>query len=76
LRGTVVRRWYDDFYEDVTFVARRDTLYGVAASLSWQPTRNLAVTATVSYESQDSRFFLANFDAFEGSAGLSFRLRF
>lgn len=76
LRGTVVRRWYDDFYEDVTFVARRDTLYGVAAALSWQPTRNLAVTATLSYESQDSRFFLANFDAFEGSAGLSFRLRF
>lgn len=76
LRGTAVRRWYDDFYEDVTFVARRDTVYGVTAALSYEPRPGIAIAATLSYETQDSRFFLANFDAFEGTAGLSFRLRF
>lgn len=76
LRGTVSRRWYDDFYEDVTFVVRRDTIYGVSAALAWQPAANVAVAASLSYESQASRFFLADFDAFEGIAGLSFRLRF
>jgi len=76
LRGSLVRRWYDDFYEDVTFVARRDWLYGVTAALSYQPMPNLVVAATLSYETQDSRFFLAQFDAFEGTAGMSFRLRF
>lgn len=76
LRGSAVRRWYDDFYEDVTFVVRRDMLYGVTAALAWQPSANVVVATTLSYETQNSRFFLAKFDAFESSAGLSLRLRF
>jgi hypothetical protein len=76
VRGTVYRRWYDDFYEDVTFVARRDTNVGIAASLAWRPTDGVAVVATLAWEDQDSRFFLADYQVFEGVAGLSLRLRF
>ena len=76
LRGTVARRWYDDFYEDVTFVARRDTLYGVSGAIAWRPAANLTVAVTASYETQDSRFFLATFDAFEAALALSAFIRF
>lgn len=76
VRGSAARRWYDDFYEDVTFVERRDTLYGVTAALSFRPSDNIAITANLSYERQNSRFFLAAFDALESSAGVSLRVRF
>lgn len=76
LRGTVARRWYDDFYEDVTFVVRRDTLYGVSGAIAYRPATNLTVAVTASYENQDSRFFLATFDDFEAALALSTLLRF
>ncbi len=51
-------------------------LYGVTAAIAYQPTPNISLAATLSYENQNSRFFLAQFDALEGIAGVSFRLRF
>lgn len=76
LRGAASIRWYDDFYEDVTFIARRDELYGVSAAVSWSPARNVSIAATASYEKQDSSFFLAEFDAWDASAGVVVALRF
>lgn len=76
LRGIASIRWYDDFYEDVTFVSRRDKVYGGSASLSWSPSRSLSIAATVGYEKQDSRFFLAEFDAWDASAGVVLAFRF
>jgi hypothetical protein len=76
LRGTVGRRWYDDFYEDVTFVARRDTLFGVSGAIAWRPAANVTMAVTASYENQDSRFFLAEFDALEAALALSAFIRF
>jgi hypothetical protein len=76
VRGTIARRWYDDFYEDVTFVERVDTLYGVAGALVWQFSRDVALAASISYETQESRFFLAEFEALEGTAQIGLRARF
>lgn len=76
LRVTAARRWYDDFYEDVTFVERRDMIYGIAASIAWRPAPFLAVVATISFDNQDSTFFLSNFQAVEGGVGASLHYRF
>jgi hypothetical protein len=75
-RVSVSQRNYDDFYEDVTFVEREDTTAGVSASLVWRPNRSMTLSASVSYEDQDSTFFLSEFDAFDTGVGVSFRHAF
>lgn len=75
-RGVVSRRWYDDFYEDVTFVKRRDTLYGVSATVAWQAANRLSVTATLAYDHQNSSLFLSKFDALETAASVTAIYRF
>ncbi len=75
-RVSVSQRTYDDFYEDVTFVEREDTTAGISASLVWRPSRNMRISASLAYEDQDSSFFLSEFDAFDTSIGVSFRLGF
>lgn len=72
-RISASQRDYDDFYEDVTFVKREDDSAGVSASLVWQPMRNTTLAASISYEKQNSSFYLSEFEAFE--AGLNVALR-
>ena len=75
-RVAVSRRWFDDFYEDVTFVARRDWTYSASASAVWTPVERVSVAASLGYEKQDSSFFLSSYEAFEGSALVSVTARF
>lgn len=75
-RISISQRTYDDFYEDVTFVEREDTTAGVSASVVWRPSRQMALSASIAYEDQDSTFFLSEFDAFDTGIGLSFRHAF
>ncbi len=74
--GRVGRIWFDDFYEDVTFVPRDDWQYGGNVNASWSPLSWFSATAVAGYEKRDSAFFLSNYDGFEAALILSARKRF
>lgn len=76
VRAAVVRRWYDDFYEDVTFVERVDMAYQLGAALAWRPAERVSLAINAGFEKQDSRFFLSDYDAFDAGIGVAFNLRF
>lgn len=65
-------RVYDDFFEDITFVERKDDVIRVSASVSRPLTRGVVGIASVSYVTQDSKFFLSEYDALNG--GISLKL--
>ncbi len=75
-RISASKRDYDDFYEDVTFVKREDDTAGISGSLIWRPLPSTTLAASLSYEKQNSTFYLSEFDAFEGGLNLSFRHTF
>lgn len=68
--------WFDDFYEDVTFVARNDWQYSGDVNARWSPNDWLGVTASLGYQKRDSAFFLSSYDGFEASLVVSARKRF
>jgi len=72
----ISRFWYDDFFEDVTFVERRDWQYSGNVSLNWSPLDWLGASASIGYEKGDSTFFLSNYDGFEAALTVSSRKRF
>lgn len=74
--GRIGRAWFDDFYEDVTFVPRNDWQYGGNVNASWSPLPWLSVTGAVGREKRESAFFLSNYEGFEASLVLSARARF
>jgi hypothetical protein len=76
LRGAVTRRWYDDFYENVTFVKRIDMQYQIGAVIAWRPVKRLTLAINAGYEKQDSRFFLSTYDAFDSAVAISLRFQF
>lgn len=75
-RISASQRDYDDFYEDVTFVKREDDTAGISASLVWRPLRSTTLAASVSYEKQNSSFYLSEFDALEGGLNISLKHTF
>ena len=74
--ASVSRVWFDDFYEDVTFIERNDWQYGADVNASWSPNEWFSVTASVGYQKLDSAFFLSNYDGIEASLALAARKRF
>lgn len=74
--AAVSRVWFDDFYEDVTFVERKDWQYGGNINASWAATQWLSVTASAGYDKRDSAFFLSNYNGFEASLAIAARKRF
>jgi hypothetical protein len=74
--AVVSRFWFDDFYEDVTFVPRRDWQYegGIAVSYALTPRATLAASAR--YVKRDSSFFLSNYAAVDSGVGLALNWRF
>lgn len=72
----VTRTWFDDFFEDVTFVPRRDWQYGVTAVANYQASNNLSLGVSAGYSRRDSSFFISEFDSFDASLFVSARLRF
>ena len=72
----VRKTWYDNFYEDVTFVERRDTQYSGAVSASYRLDRTYVLNATVGYEKRDSTLFLSEYESFEAGLQLSIRASF
>lgn len=72
----VTRTWFDNFFEDVTFVARRDTQYGVSVSSNYQISNNFSLNGNVGYDKRDSSFFISEFDSFDAALFVSARLSF
>lgn len=76
LNAAATRFWFDDFFEDVTFVARNDWQYEGGITASYALGQNLAIAGSVRYVKRDSSFFLSAFDSIDGSAGVSLVRRF
>lgn len=74
--AVAARFWFDDFFEDVTFVARNDWQYegGIAAAYAISP--SFQVVASARYTRRDSSFFLSSFESVEAGAGLAAIWRF
>jgi hypothetical protein len=76
LSGRVTRTWFDDFFEDVTFVERKDWTYGGNANVTYRATSWLTLSAAGGYAKRDSKFFLSSYEGFEAQATISATARF
>lgn len=76
LNGRITRTWFDDFYEDVTFVKRTDWSYGVGATASYRLSDRFNLSASGGYEWRDSTFILSNYESADASVLISFAYRF
>lgn len=76
VNAAATRFWFDDFFEDVTFVARNDWQYEGGIAASYSIAQRLTVTASVRYVKRDSSFFLSTFESVDSSAGVSAIWRF
>lgn len=75
-QARVTRTWFDDFFEDVTFVPRKDWQYGGNVNAVYTPTPWLSAQVSAGYEQRDSGFFLSNYNGFEATFSLTARKRF
>ncbi len=76
LSSRITRTQFDNFFEDVTFVERKDWQYGGRVSATYVHNENLTVSVSTGYEKRDSTFFLSSYDSFESSMLLSAHLTF
>lgn len=74
--GSASRIWFDNFYEDVTFVERNDWQYDASASLSYRLAPNLTLNASVRFTERDSPFFLASYRSIENGLSIGAVWRF
>ena len=72
----VTRTWFDNFFEDVIFVERRDWSYGGGVSANWRENDWLSLSLSAGYDRRDSSFFLTEYESFEGSLLFSAIMRF
>ncbi len=73
---SATRFWYDNFYEDVTFVARRDWQYEAGLLAAVPVGRNVRLAASARFTRRDSSFFLSNYDSLDGGVAFSARWQF
>jgi hypothetical protein len=74
--ANISRIWFDNFFEDVTFVARNDWQYAGGLSLSYRLSDNASLGLSSAYEKRSSTFFLSAYESYDASASLSLRVRF
>lgn len=74
VRGNVAytHRIYDDFFEEVTFVERKDDSVRLGVSVARQINESINASLNFEYTDQRSSFFISEYDAIDG--GLSLRL--
>lgn len=72
----LTRVWYDNFFEDVTFVERKDWQYGGGVNANYSLNDWLSVSANFGYEERDSAFFLSNYNGLSASLAITGRKRF
>lgn len=76
LSGGASRVWFDNFYEDVTFVARRDWQYDVGLTATYRLHPNLLLSGGIRYLKRDSTFDLASYHGVEGVGSVALTWRF
>lgn len=69
-------RVYDNFFEDVTFVERKDDVWRAGLAVSRQITDDVAISASMTYIDQGSAFFLSEFSSFDGGISIGLQKRF
>lgn len=74
--GGYSHRRYDDFFEDVTFVKRKDHQFRVGVGVSRQITESIDASANFDYTNQSSSFFISEFEALDGGVTLKINKRF
>ena len=74
--ANVSRVWFDNFFEDVTFVARKDWQYRGGLSVSYRLNDKASLGLSSSYEKRSSTFFLSAYESFDLDASFSLRLKF
>ena len=67
---------YDDFFEDVTFVVRKDNSFQGSLVLVKQFGGSTTASVSVEYTKQNSRFFISEFKSFDGGLYARFNHRF
>jgi hypothetical protein len=75
-RIAYTHRRYDNFFEDVTFVERKDDQIQAGARVSRKISENLSLSVSYDYTSQDSTFFLSGYDSHDGGLSLQISHRF
>ena len=70
------RVWFDNFYEDVIFVERRDWSYSGSVNADWTPVSWLSFGASAGYERRDSSFVISRYNGFEAAVSATVRHRF
>lgn len=69
-------RKYDDFYESLTFVERKDDVWRLNVSVLRQFQNGYALSASAGYVDQESDFFLSSYDSLDGGLNLHVSKRF
>lgn len=75
-RLSYTHKIYDDFFEDVTFVVRKDNSIRGSLTLIKQFSTSTTASVSVEYTRQDSRFFISEFRSFDGGLYARFNHRF
>lgn len=69
-------RVYDDFFEDVTFVERKDDVWRASLGVARQINDKVAISGNITFVDQSSDFFLSEYDSLDGGLSLSLRRKF
>ncbi len=72
----VSQSYFDNFFEDVTFVEREDTQYGVSVGATYRLNDAIGFSASVGYDKRTSDFFLSEYESVEPAIAISGRIRF
>ncbi len=76
LRGSYSDRLYDNFFEDVTFVKRRDDIYALGIAASSTFAHDLQGSVSINFKRNRSTFFLSDYTARDTLLNLSLTKRF
>jgi len=74
--ASYTRREYDDFFEDVTFVTRKDDQYRAGVSVSRRLTDKVNISASYDFTKQDSSFFLSGYESHDGGLNIQISRKF
>jgi len=70
------KKQYDDFFEDVTFVEREDDQTRARISVSRILWDKVVLSGSYSYTTQDSSFFLSEYESHDGGLNVQLSKRF
>ena len=67
---------FDNFFEDVTFVKRRDNVFRGFLSVAYKLNKDIYLSLSLDYTDQNSSFFLSEYTALDSGVSLKISKRF